>query len=156
MKDKIEGILGKDIDGVTLRDNDIKEFASMKIKEMQYHIDSARKLGIEDNYCIDFNEEAAIKDLEDYTTLMINYDEKIVGFTQLSDFPYYGKNNSGIQIDNLYIKEEYRNKGIATSIIKEFRNNFDNVTLEVWYEIDSLDKYKHMGFREIAKIMLLD
>lgn len=159
MKDKIENILGKDINGATLRllsDSDIENFASMKIKEMQYHIEGARKFGIEDNYCINFNAVDALKDLDDYTTLVIDYAGKTVGFTQLSDFPYYGKNNSGVQINNLYIKEEYRNKGIATSIIKELRANFDNITLEVWYEIDSLDKYRHMGFREIAKVMLLD
>jgi hypothetical protein len=159
MKEKIDSILGLNIRGVTLKlltYRDINEFASMKLSEMNYHIKWANKLGIQDNYCINFSKEDAIKDLEDYTTLIINYNDIIVWFIQMSDFPYYGKNTSGIQIDNLYIKEEYRDKGIAASIIRKLKSKFDNITLEIWYEMDSLEKYKHIGFREICKIMLLD
>ena len=139
-----------------LKYNDIKEFALMKINEMRYHIQSAKKLGIQDNYCINFNEEDAINDLEEYNTFIIKYNNIVIGFIQISDFPYYGKDNVGIKIDNLYIKEQYRNKGIATNIINNLKNKFDNISLEVWYEIDSLKKYESIGFREIGKIMLLD
>lgn len=139
-----------------LKYNDIKEFALMKINEMRYHIQSAKKLGIQDNYCINFNEEDAINDLDEYNTFIIKYNNIVIGFIQISDFSYYGKDNTGIKIDNLYIKEQYRNKRIATNIINNLKNNFTNISLEVWYGIDSLEKYESIGFREIGKIMLLD
>ena len=136
--------------------NDIKEFALMKINEMRYHIQSAKKLGIQDNYCINFNEEDAINDLDEYNTFIIKYNNIVIGFIQISDFPYYGKDNTGIKIDNLYIKEQYRNKRIATNIINNLKNKFTNISLEVWYGIDSLKLYEKIEFREIGKIMLLD
>ena len=159
MDNIISGLLGVNIDGVELRllcEKDINEFSAMKVDEMRYHIKYADSLGIEDRYFIEFNGLDAVKDLCDYTTLIICCGDSIIGFIQISDFPYYGSSKSGIKIDNLFIKEEYRSKGIATSIINKFRSEFDNITLELWYGMDTLEKYKHMGFREIGKIMLLD
>lgn len=159
MDNRIRSLLGVNIDGVELRllcEKDISEFSAMKVDEMRYHIKYADSLGIKDRYCIEFNGLDAVKDLCDYTTLIICCGDSIIGFIQISDFPYYGSSKSGIKIDNLFIKAEYRNKGVATDIIRKLRSKFDCITLEVWYELDNLEKYKHIGFREIAKVMLLD
>ena len=158
-KEIIDVVLGICIDSIKLdllRYKDIKDFALMKQAEMRSHITNAITLGIQDNYCINFSEQDALSDLEEYATFIIKYDNTSVGFIQVSDFPYFGKDSRGIKLDNIYIKDEYRNKGIATNIIYNLRNKFNNIVMEVWYEIDALKLYEKIGLREIGKIMLLD
>lgn len=158
-KEIIDVVLGIHIDSIKLdllRYKDTKDFALMKQAEMRSHIASAVKFGIQDNYCINFSEQDALSDLEEYVTFVVKYNDTNVGFIQVSDFPYFGKDSRGIKLDNIYIKDEYRNKGIATSIIYSLRNKFNNIVMEVWYEIDALKLYEKIGLREIGKIMLLD
>lgn len=158
-KEIIDVVFGICIDNIKLDllgHNDRKEFALMKQAEMRSHIANAITFGIQDNYCINFSEQDALSDLEEYVTFIVKYNNTNVGFIQVSDFPYFGKDSSGIKLDNIYIKDEYRNKGIATSIINNLRSRFNNIVMEVWYEIDALKLYEKIGLREIGKIMLLD
>lgn len=60
-----------------------------------------------------------------------------------------------IEINYIYVKEEYRKKGIATKLLQELiKENHDkeNITLEVnENNQNAINLYKKLGFIEVAK-----
>ena len=131
---------------------DYEEFADMKLREMAYHVLYAEKLNIEDLYCKSYTEKQALASLDKYSTYMLkNSKNKTLGFVQLSDF--IGINTGrGVYVNNLYIKEEYRRIGIATSVLNYFTDKFNEVIFEAYYDIPGNKLYKDLGFIEIGKV----
>ena len=55
-------------------------------------------------------------------------------------------------LDEIYLEEEYRNKGIGTEIIKDILNNNDVVYLWVYKENEkAISLYKKLGFNVIEE-----
>ena len=82
--------------------------------------------------------------LNDYSNIVV--DDKIVGCLLLTD------KDGGISLDEIYLEEEYRNKGIGTNIIKEVISNNDIIYLWVYKEnIQAISLYKKIGFNFIEE-----
>jgi ribosomal protein S18 acetylase RimI-like enzyme len=81
------------------------------------------------------------------------WDNKIVGYLFLK------KEDKGYLIDGLYVEEDYRNQGIAKSLIEEAikivkEKEVSSLSINVMYENKiALKLYKYLGFKEF-KIML--
>lgn len=141
----------------TSRDDFLDCFVDMKVSEMKEHLPYASLLGVEDKYCEDYDEHKALSSVSEYETYIIcsmDYDEYILGFVQISDYPYFN-GRSGVKIENLFIQPSLRNKGIATNVISYLKDLFGSVTLEVYYNLPALKLYKNLGFKEVGKILLL-
>ena len=55
--------------------------------------------------------------------------------------------DDGKLLDEIYLEEDYRNKGIGTSIIKDILYNNDIVYLWVYKDnINTISLYKKLGF----------
>ena len=80
--------------------------------------------------------------INDYHNIIV--DEKIVGCLLLTN------KDNGKLLDEIFLEEEYRNKGIGTSIIKDIINNNDIVYLWVYKEND-ISLYKKLGFSVIEE-----
>lgn len=83
---------------------------------------------------------------------LINYycnvivDNKIVGCLLLTN------KDDGKLLDEIYLEEEYRNKGIGTEIVKDILNNNDIVYLWVYKENKkAISLYKKIGFNVIEE-----
>ena len=82
--------------------------------------------------------------LEYYNNIII--DNKIIGCLLLTN------KDDGKLLDEIYLEEEYRNKGIGTDIIKNIINNNDIVYLWVYKEnIKAVSLYKRLGFNIIEE-----
>ena len=82
--------------------------------------------------------------LNNYSNIVV--DNKVVGCLLLTD------KDDGTLLDEIYLEEEYRNKGIGTNIIKEVINNNDIIYLWVYKEnIQSISLYKKLGFNVIEE-----
>ena len=82
------------------------------------------------------------KHINDYFNIVI--DNKIIGCVL-----YYPKDD-GILLDEIYIEEEYRNKGIGSSIISDILKNNNIVYLYVYKDnIKAIKLYKKLGFNVI-------
>ena len=91
-----------------------------------------------DNYV----ENIIPKLLENYLNIIVN--AKIVGCLLLTN------KDDGILLDEIYLEEEYRNKGIGTDILSNVLKNNDVVYLWVYKEnIKAIDLYKKLGFNII-------
>ena len=80
--------------------------------------------------------------INDYCNIVV--DNKTVGCLLLT------KKDDGKLLDEIYLEEEYRNRGIGTKILKEVINNNDIVYLWVYKKnIQAISLYKKLGFIEI-------
>ena len=77
--------------------------------------------------------------LDNYNNIVIN--NKIIGCLLITNI------DDGILLDEIYLEEEYRNKGIGTSIIKNIIDNNSNIYLWV-YKLNkqAINLYKKLGF----------
>ena len=77
-------------------------------------------------------------------------DDNILGYLEYSII--YDR----MEIDNIFVKEEYRHQGIASKmmnyIIEIYKNNnLNNITLEVRVSnIKAISLYKKYGFKEVS------
>ena len=77
--------------------------------------------------------------ISDFCNIIV--DNKIVGCLLLTS------KDDGILLDEIYLEEEYRNKGIGTNIIKEVISNNDIIYLWVYKENENaISLYKKLGF----------
>ena len=82
--------------------------------------------------------------LNNYSNIVV--DNKIVGCLLLTP------KDDGILLDEIYLEEEYRNKGIGTNIIKEVINNNDIIYLWLYKEnVQAISLYKKLGFNVIEE-----
>ena len=82
--------------------------------------------------------------LNNYFNIVV--DNKVVGCLLLTD------KDDGILLDEIYLEEKYRNKGIGTNIIKEVINNNDIIYLWVYKEnVQAISLYKKLGFNVIEE-----
>lgn len=129
-------------------------FAVMKLKEMEFHVEYAKKMGIDDIYCNSYTLEQAMESQYKYETYMLkNKTGNILGFIQLSNFDKANTGN-GIFINNLYVEEQYRGRGVATDVLTFLLDRFNEVMFETYYNIPGNKLYQELGFREIGKIYL--
>ena len=77
--------------------------------------------------------------INDYCNIVV--DNKTVGCLLLT------KKDDGKLLDEIYLEEEYRNRGIGTKILKEVISSNDIVYLWVYKEnIQAISLYKKLGF----------
>ena len=82
--------------------------------------------------------------LNNYSNIVV--DNKIVGCLLLTN------KDDGKLLDEIYLEEEYRNKGIGTDIIKDILNNNDIVYLWVYKENEkAISLYRKLGFNIIEE-----
>lgn len=82
--------------------------------------------------------------LNNYSNIVV--DNKVIGCLLLTD------KDDGILLDEIYLEEEYRNKGIGTNIIKEVISNNDTIYLWVYKENkQAISLYKKIGFNVIEE-----
>ena len=83
-------------------------------------------------------------DINDYFNIVV--DNKIVGCLLITN------KDDGKLLDELYLEENYRNKGIGTKIIKDILNSNDIVYLWVYKENEkAISLYKRLGFSVIEE-----
>ena len=120
--------------------NDISNLIEYKLKSI---FNYAENLSLEEIRQInDYVKSNVPKELNNYKIICIN--DKKVGCLLITN------KDDGVLLDEIYLEEKYRNKGIGTSIIKEILSNYNIVYLWV-YKLNTraLSLYKKLGFKII-------
>lgn len=125
---------------VNVTKNDISKLIEYKLKSI---FDYAQNLSLEEiNQINDYVKSNVPKELNNYKVICI--DDKKVGCLLITN------KDDGVLLDEIYLEEKYRNKGIGTSIIKEILSNYNIVYLWVYkLNIKALSLYKKLGFKII-------
>ena len=117
------------------------------LKLIEYKLESifdyAENLSLEEiNQINDYVKSNVTKELNNYKVICI--DGKKVGCLLITN------KDDGVLLDEIYLEEKYRNKGIGTSIIKEILSNYNIVYLWVYkLNTKALSLYKKLGFKII-------
>lgn len=115
------------------------------LKLIEYKLESifdyAENLSLEEiNQINDYVKSNVPKELNNYKVICI--DDKKVGCLLITN------KDDGVLLDEIYLEEKYRNKGIGTSIIKEILSNYNIVYLWVYkLNTKALSLYKKLGFK---------
>ena len=127
---------------VNVTKNDISKLIEYKLKSI---FDYAENLSLEEiNQINDYVKSNVPKELNNYKVICI--DDKKVGCLLITN------KDDGVLLDEIYLEEKYRNKGIGTSIIKEILSNYNIVYLWVYkLNTKALSLYKKLGFKIIKK-----
>ncbi|MBR4618949.1 MAG: GNAT family N-acetyltransferase [Bacilli bacterium] len=118
-------------------DDDIEKLIDYKKKTI---FEYAKDLPINEiNKINNYVKNNVPKLLNNYFNIVV--DDKVVGCLLLTD------RDDGVLLDEIYLEEEYRNKGIGTDIIKNVINNNDIIFLWVYKEnLKAVSLYKKLGF----------
>ena len=82
--------------------------------------------------------------INEYCNIVV--DNKVIGCLLLTN------KDDGILLDEIYIEEEYRDKGIGSSLIKDVLSNNDIVYLWVYKANEkAVSLYKRLGFNVIEE-----
>ena len=96
----------------------------------------------EDKKIRDYVRDSIMDEFINYKLIKVN--DNIIGCLYIRDY------DDGIIIDELYLEEEYRGKGIGTSIIKSILKNNTIVYLWVYKDnIKAINLYEKCGFEII-------
>ena len=80
-----------------------------------------------------------------FTKLLVYIDKEIVAFLD------YSKMYDRMEINYIFVKDNYRNQGIAYKLIKSIMNDYKSITLEV--SVDNtyaIKLYESLGFKVIG------
>ena len=120
--------------------DDVSTLIDYKLKNI---FDYAENLSLEEIKQINNYVKSNVpKQIDDYKVICIN--DKKVGCLLVVN------KDDGVLLDEIYLEEKYRNKGIGTSIIKKILSNYNIVYLWV-YKLNTraLSLYKKLGFKII-------
>ena len=122
--------------------NDIERLIEYK-KETTYEY--ATNLTLEEKKEIEKYLACEVKEkFNYYYNIVVN--NKVVGYLLLTN------NDNGKLLDELYLEEEYRNKGIGTKIIKDILNKSNIVYLWVYkLNTKAISLYKRLDFQIIEE-----
>jgi len=120
--------------------NDIEKLVEYKKKTI---FEYAKKLPDEEITRINnYVKNNVPKILDNYSNIVV--DNKVVGCLLVMN------KDDGILLDEIYIEEEYRNKGIGKDIIRNVLKESDIVYLWVYKENErAISLYKDLGFKII-------
>lgn len=113
-----------------------------------------KKIAVFD-YAKDLSDEEVkkiTKYIEDDIPVLVNYYQNIIiDNKKVGCLLFYNKDD-GVYLDEIYLEEEYRNKGIGTDIIKNILKENNIVYLWVYKDnIKAVKLYKMLGFKVIEE-----
>lgn len=87
----------------------------------------------------DYVNDRIPKDIFNYQLVIVN--DKVVGCILVSDY------EDGKLLDEIYLEDDYRNKGIGSRLINDVLNNNEIVYLWVYKDNkEAIDLYSRLGF----------
>lgn len=150
--------------------NDIKEligngldFVQMKLELASLLAESAKEIKLNDIESKYYNHRDVIDHLElsELTPYLIK--DKVgrfLGIVEMKEaraFDGIYRGNKGLIyfINAIYVKEEFRNKGIASYIFEDLRKYGHAIVLESWYGMSS-KYYQQRGFKSLRTTFILE
>jgi Acetyltransferase (GNAT) family. len=134
---------------MTVKKENLGEFAKQKTLMIKEHIMYASELGVHDSIAINYDEKRAIKYFgkQEYTQQLIIVDGEIVGITEYKKIKSeIDEKSNAIFLNAIYIQPKYREKKYAYETIKKLKQQYKIIELDCYYNLKAHDFYKKIGF----------
>lgn len=138
--------------------NEIEEFGKYKvdlIKEHQYY---ANKLGLYDMVVDKYNINDALRHIDEknYNQFLIVNDNQTIGIVEYKIDKSEIDNKEILYLKNIYIKKEFRSKGLGREVLNELKKLNYRIELECWYGMPANNFYKSFGFKELKTRYMIE
>lgn len=81
-----------------------------------------------------------------YERIILTLDEKPIGFYQIKQI------DQNLEIKGLFLKKEFRGKGIGYNLMTQFENkNIKKICLRVWDNNPAVQFYKKLGYKIVEE-----
>lgn len=101
-----------------------------------------------------FTEESFQKILSDSNRRLFVFTEGVYlrGYILLNLVSHYKQDESGFEIEKLYVQEAFQGQGIGTRLLQEVKARYgESFWLYTWVRNKSINFYKSFGFRDIGR-----
>lgn len=132
-------------------------FGRYKVKLVKYHQKYANELGLFDDKVARYNLKEALKHINEpnWYQYLIMFDDKAVGIIEYQILKSEIDNGDIIYISDIYIEQDYRNKGIGKQIIQNLKKSNKRIELECWYDLPANGFYKSIGMKKLKTVYML-
>lgn len=146
------------IDLIKVTQENLNVFAKLKVIEIHYHKKYADISNITDTETLNYTETDATSHFceKDYYQYLISVNYETVGILEYKLTTASVSSKNICELCNIYIVEEQQNKGYATDIISYLKKTYHTLELDVYYNLQSKELYKSLGFKEIYSRMILE
>ena len=130
-------------------DKDIEVFGKYKVELVKYHQQYAQKLGLFDSVVDNYSYEDAIRHIneEGYFQFLIELDNETVGIMEYQITDSIIDKKKILYIKKLYIKDNFRGKGIGKKVIESLKKLNYRIELECWYGMPANNLYKSLEIK---------
>jgi len=132
-------------------------FTSFKSKLMAEINVAASELGIVDKEIQAYDINRALKSTKVRDNFLITYKNRVIGGSQVSIREALCETKQVVFLHNVYVEESSRNLGAGQHIIDFISKSYKKpIECECWYEMDSLNFFKSLGFRMVRITLYSD
>lgn len=143
-----------------LLNDSVQYFLETKVKLIKYHKQFAEDLGINDlvveKYDIEKAKETWLKSNRD--GYVVEWYDKYIGMIECEILD--SEEEIGLKtlyIHKIYIEPEYQHHGILKQILKDFRERYSDMAIELscWYNLPAHEVYQALGFKRMSSEYIL-
>ena len=135
----------------------IQEYIDMYLDLINLHYEEAALQGIYDAEHDRKTKEDAIDKLmnPDIQIELVCDHAEVIGYVRYqadhteTEQMIVDDENTGIHIDQLYIKEAWRKMGYGTFMLQSLKETYKKISLDCYYSSDSNEFYQKMGFKPV-------
>ena len=135
----------------------IQEYIDMYLDLINLHYEEAALQGIYDAEHDRKTKEDAIDKLmnPDIQIELVCDHAEVIGYVRYqadhteTEQMIVDDENTGIHIDQLYIKEAWRKMGYGTYMLQSLKETYKKISLDCYYSSDSNEFYQKMGFKPV-------
>lgn len=135
----------------------IREYIDMYLDLINLHYEDAALQGIYDAEHDRKTKEDAIDKLmnPDIQIELVCDHAEVIGYVRYqadhteTEQMIVDDENTGIHIDQLYIKEAWRKMGYGTFMLQSLKETYKKISLDCYYSSDSNEFYQKMGFKPV-------
>lgn len=137
---------------------DINEFGKYKVELIKEHQYYANNLGLYDRVVDKYDINDALRHVgqKNYYQFLIMNDKQNIGMLEYKIENSEIDNKEILYLKDLYIKKEFRSKGIGKKVLNELKSLNYRIELECWYNMPANDFYKAFGFKELKTRYMIE
>ena len=148
---------------------EIKEFGRYKVELIKEHQYYANNLGLQDMVVDKYNINYALRHIgkKNYYQFLIIHifpwiffiitnNKQSIGMVEYKIENSKIDNKEILYLKDIYIKKEFRGKGLGREVLNELKKLNHRIELECWYGMPANNFYKSFGFKELKTRYMID
>lgn len=135
---------------------DILTLGKLKMELMQYHLEYAAKIGINDKELLQYSLEQALSTAPSRDNFIFLADDEVVGMAQVEEQISTVDDNPILFVHGIYIRPNARHYSIGGIFLRYLCRRYKKrIECECWYGLPASVLYEKAGFRPMLTRYIL-